>query len=367
MGIFNTNSYDTQVSYDSIPMKGTDAEFENILIESYRDTYQLEAGLYIADILMEQKVVMESANAEVLLEAVAGNLFERIRTLFKNIWSKIKSWFEAFVKNIKMMMVSGKKFIKEFGSELRKKNVTGFKYMGYEYSSDYEKIDTIYDKCISVVGREVDDLDYTQATKLDSGSTIEPKNRIKNAANGAGASAHLGSDTSESLTEWKEGICKQIHEGSTTPEEITSEMTELLGSKVECEDFNNLDKSTMITIVEKSEKIIAEVNKSYKDYEKHVNKIISNVNKLEKEFKDVDEAMKGKVTSVITAITSRLSFLLTIGSSCTKTFANLLQLQAKDCEATLKAYIRFRPKKAVKESAGEESFENILESALNFI
>lgn len=368
MGIFNTNSYASQApSYDTIAMIGTDAEFDNILVESFKDTYQLEAGLYIADILMEQKVVMESANAEVLLEAVAGNLFERIRTLFKKMWEKIKSWFEAFVKNIKMMMVSGKKFIKEFGSELRKKNATGFKYMGYEYSSDVNTIETIHNVCIKKVTDHVSKLDYSKAAQLSKGIEVSPKQRIENAANGKGASAGFADDNSESIAEWKEKVCGEIRNNCSTPEEISAEMRELLGSKIECKDFDNMDKSEMITAVDTFEKTIEEVNKACAEQEKSINKIIANVNKIEKEFKNIDESVKGKATSVITAITSRLSFLITLRSAVTKTYASIVKEVAKDCESTLKAYIRFRPAKAVKESAGEESFENILESALNFI
>lgn len=367
MGIFNTNSYASHVSYDTMDMRGTDAEFDNILVESYKDTYQLEAGLYIADIIMEQKVVMESANAEVLLEAVAGNLFDRIKKLFKNIWEKIKSWFDAFVKNIKLMMVSGKKFIKEFGDELRKKTTSGFKYMGYEYSSDFKSIETIHDKCISVVTKHVGALDFSKAVELGENKEITPKMRVEHATEGHGANKAFANDNSEAIAEWKEGICSEVLSKCTSPEEISTEMKDLLGKKVECQDFDNLDKATMITIVEKAEKIIQEINKACAEHEKTINKIISDVNKIEKQFKDLDESAKGKTTSVITAITSRLSFLVTLRGSITKTYANVLKEQAKDCESTLKAYVRFRPAKAVKESFDEEGFENILESALNFI
>ena len=102
-------------------------------------------------------------------------------------------------------------------------------------------------------------------------------------------------------------------------------MKDLLGKKVECEDFNNLDKAAMITIVEKAENIIQEINKACAEHEKTINKIISDVNKIEKQFKDVDESLKGKTTSVITAITSRLSFLVTLRGSITKTYANVLK------------------------------------------
>ena len=365
MGIFNTNSYASQVSYDTIEMRGTDAEFDNILVESFKDTYQLEAGLYIADILMEQKVVMESANAEVLMEAVAGNLFERIKKLFKNIWEKIKSWFEAFVKNIKMMMVSGKKFIKEFGSELRKKNSTGFKYMGYEYSSDFKKIETIHSKCISVVESNVKDLNYTKAVGKLSGEEAGVL-LVSSAAMSKEGFAH---DTSDKVSEWKEVICKSVQSNCTSPEEITSEMTHLLGNKIECADFDNMDKSAMITKVDTAEKIIEEIKKACTNHEKSINSIISDVNKLEKEFKDVDEAKKGKVTTVITAVTTRLSFLVTLRGTVTKTYADILKAQAKDCENTLKAYIRFKPAKDKTKNniVAESNFENILESALNFI
>lgn len=345
MAIFGTNN-NYAMEYPQYAMNGSDAEFDSIMTESYKDAYKLEAGMYVADVMMEEQVLTEGASAEVLLEAFGGNFFSKVKEMFKKLWAKLKSWYDAFIKNVKLIFLSGKKFIKEFKNELNRKTNKGYTYKSYDYKNTMSQIKAIDEKMGTVVEGII--TEYSIQKNL-----VGPiSEKVK----------------SENLSDTKEAICESIISGCVTPEELVSEMNEMVfgdGNKTEFEDFENLSKAEMIDIVETTDKDLAKLESEVKKAETRFNRIIKDTESAEKTFKDGDGE---KGMAIVHNNVEMLRFGVTIMSTVTKQWAVIGKRIAQDCEAVLKGYLRFKPVKESFTGEGEgTATQGILEAAMRFV
>jgi hypothetical protein len=137
------------------------AGLQMILAESARESFQLRAGMYISDVMMEETVLEGAATPEVLLEGFVKGSFDKIKRMFEALWAKVKSWFEAAKKTLQRIFLSGEAFIKKFKEEIRSASKKGFTYEGFKYTLDAghgkvtAKLKTLNDEIAAAVGFDI--------------------------------------------------------------------------------------------------------------------------------------------------------------------------------------------------------------------
>ncbi|NNV04727.1 hypothetical protein, partial [Brevibacillus sp. MCWH] len=100
--------------------------------ETALEFYQVNASMYIFDVVAEEAVIENSANPSVLLESFLKDKIGKLKEIFQKLAAKVRSWFEAAIKFLKRTFLSGEKFVKEFQDEIKEKSVKGFEYTGYK-------------------------------------------------------------------------------------------------------------------------------------------------------------------------------------------------------------------------------------------
>ena len=77
------------------------AGIQSINAEASLEAYQLNASLYVSDVIMEEAVIEGAAEPEVLLEGVAKDSLTKLKEMFQKFWSKVRAWFEKAKKPFK--------------------------------------------------------------------------------------------------------------------------------------------------------------------------------------------------------------------------------------------------------------------------
>ena len=146
---------------------------EDQLMDISRETsymlYQVNASLYVSDIIMEHQV-LEGANQQVLMESFVSEFFSKLKETIKIILTKIKDFFKNLDKYLSTLFLSYENIIVQYKKELLTKDGQDFIYQTYPYDfSAGEKIIAKYtEKIYMNTGKYFDGL-----TRLDDLQDID--------------------------------------------------------------------------------------------------------------------------------------------------------------------------------------------------
>lgn len=339
------------------------AGLQTILAESSLQSYQLRAGMYVSDILMEEAVLEGAATPEILMEGLVKDSFGKIREMFQKLWAKIKAWFEKAKKGLQLMFSSGQAFIKKFKEDIRSKSSKGFSYNGYKYTLNAGhgavtgKIDTL----LKAIGESVD-FDISEAQMSTSGQEKS-----------LGDSSGKHKD-SFNLSDEKEELLKQLggDDLSEVLKTLAQEFRDGKDSKEDFEDFGGNSKEELIKMVEDASTAIRAVENAQKTTDTQFGRVLGSINKAKSKIegtKTNDEAgaqNKGRLVTFATHKYNMAHYALTLMASLNGVEVEALKEAAKQAESVLKSFLRFKP---AKEGFGgeDDTHESILESSMKFI
>ena len=106
-------------------------------VEMMEGLVATDRAYYMADIIGSCRVVTEGAEPTTVMENVIKSGIDRLISLWTKLLAQIRAFFEKMVQLVKSMVLSGKKFVDEFGPKIRERvrNTKNFslKYKGYKY------------------------------------------------------------------------------------------------------------------------------------------------------------------------------------------------------------------------------------------
>lgn len=322
----------------------------DLLAESAQDSYQLQAGLLIADIALENTLVTEGMDAaSVVLESVVGDSVKKAKANIVKLFAKVRAWFTQMIQNLKVMFTSGEKFIDKYGKMIDEKDVKGFEYKGRQLT--VEAGSNTATKLRGAISAKINET----VAKVETVKThITAAN--KNAEGGAGASSEdmkkavLTAAGVEEVTDIKKNVVLAFYGAKEEAYEI--------------KDFSANGKGELKDIVKNASKAIAEVEKAKAETEKSFTAVIKALDKAGSEVaSDSDNANRGAAVVHLNKMTAVAQYGLTLLSTVSAAQVDALKSTAKDAEKTLKKYLSFNPK-ADKEQATKESTTVVEESSL---
>ena len=149
MAIFNNTAFTPVIEQDEdyivsqYPniMPTSESAWE-IAAEGYQDIHKLLAGVYVSDIMIEQSVMTESADAEALTEATVSDFVKKAVDKFVEIKNKIIAWFKKVLDNLKVRFTSSSKFVATYEKQIlaKAKVVSGYKPNRHTINEDVEGI-----------------------------------------------------------------------------------------------------------------------------------------------------------------------------------------------------------------------------------
>lgn len=330
---------------------GETAELNQILFEAAKDINQIHNGLYAADIMMESQVLFEGASAEVLLEGVVKDFFDKIIEAFRKLWGKIKAWFQKVYKSIEVFFLPGKDFVKKYGNELHSKDSHGYTYKGHKWNK--KAVDKLYQ--------------FKNAEKLE----VPSFSGVKDLLDASGLKTNSeGKVTSTEVKDAQKAILKDAANGKSI--ENVSELKELLletamgdKDKEEIENFSVYSISEMISFVKDHNKLVTALKKAEKSNQKSIDNVIKGMNNLKKGLSDADKAA---YSSTISNCASVQRFVLTVINAGVECAISVAKKQNTEFVGALKGLMRYKGTKegfSYMNESGKGS--SLLESAMSLI
>lgn len=330
---------------------GETAELNEILFEAAKDINHIHNGLYVADIMMESQVLYEGASAEVLLEGVVKDFFDKIIEAFRKLWGKIKAWFQKVYKAIEVFFLPGKDFVKKYGSELHSKDSKGYTYKGHKWNKN--AVSGLYEM------KHTDKLDvpsYSDIKALISAADVKPNAE--------------GKVTSTEVKEAQKEILKTAAAGRKV-ENISELKQKVLENamgdkdKEEIKNFSVYSISEMIAFVKDHSKLVTALKKAEKANQKSIDNVIKGMENLKKRLSDADKAA---YSSTISNCASVQRFILTVMNAGVECAITVAKKQNTEFVGALKGLMYYKGTKegfSYMNESGEGS--SLLESAMSLI
>ena len=343
------------------------AGIQTINAEAALEAYQLNASLYISDVIMEEAVIEGVTEPEVLLESVVKDSLTKMKELFQRFWSKVHAWFEKAKKALQMIFSSGEKFIKNYENELNEKNVKGFTYKGFKYTLKKGR-NLVLEKVIIVESFLSETVDFSledeaQRTVYGQKTSIE---------------GHEQSDEYNTAEE-KEKLVKEL--GAEKLSEVLAEVKKAFrNGKEEKEEFKDFSdgggnsKQELIDIIKDMKKLISEVEQEQRKNDNNFKQVLTAIQNAQSEIKrettSGDEAAAQRKAKLLTFANHKFQlahYALTVINSLYGVEVDAYKEAAREAESVLKAYLRFKPAKEGFKTLDDEQTGSILESAMKFI
>lgn len=138
---------------------------DDAFVEMMEGLVATDRAYYMADIIGSCRVVTEGAEPTTVMENVIKSGIDRLISLWTKLLAQIRAFFEKMVQLVKSMVLSGKKFVDEFGPKIRERvrNTKNFslKYKGYKYDTTAgdNLADTYTGQLNNAMSKVVDGLD----------------------------------------------------------------------------------------------------------------------------------------------------------------------------------------------------------------
>lgn len=350
------------VSEESTADFWTDSALESLLT----DIYNVDKAYHTADIIAEVKVIREGADASVLLEGIVGGGIAKIKAAFKAFWTKLKAWFAAVKRQLRLIFAKGKDFVKEFRKEIDRKSVKGFTYNGRKFAiSDGDaKGDAIF----SAVEAEVNKLtNWTADTKMTAADVN--KDTFVEFLKGKGVDLGGNKDDITS-TEYQDQFIKTKLKSivnASDISELTEGLTEIYHAGNDADetesfdDFEGRSKDAMMDHIDGLDKALKAIEKDEKEFDKMMNKIIKAYDSIEKKDVGGNDTAYKQAQYASRAITA----LLAVGKVPSTVKQAMYKQAAAQDERVLKSFLRWKPAKESVEVPEETN--GLLEQAMSML
>lgn len=299
------------------------------------DIYNIDKAYHIADIMGEVKVLKEGADGAVILEGMIKNAVEKIQAALKKFWAKLKAWFEQVKKFFKSFLLTGKKFVSEFGAELKKKEVKGFTYSGYKYN--LAAGDAKVDSAFATIMAEVDKC---------AGGIVGAEGAARNYGD-INADAVKGNDGVDEADDWSEKLIAACGvNGAKTTSELSEELAKIYrggeDAPEDIEDFGAASVAEMLDCIGGGmTKTVSAIEKREKAFETDVAKVIKALDKIKNGATDSNDA----AYKIAKKNATRASGLLAIAKIPTTVASTAWKEAAGKYRAVLGAFYRWKPAK----------------------
>ena len=346
MAIFGSKTekqVETEIDVNLYPsIRPTMESCDAILLEATEDLYKIRAGLYVADVLIEEKICTEgySEDIDVVAEATVKEAYDKVVKVFKDLWAKIQVWFKKVIDFFNVMKKAQEKFLKDNDKAIKEKAadanaMKGFSYPGYKFNP--EALNTICKKAETIIKGEID-----RANSIDFDKTESVEN-LKIA---------------KDVAEYEEHICGLISGGKNVSDVKNAVLAAGKGDKKDPSDpeltLNDISVDAMIKFC--SDTGISAVKESQKAIDADLKKVIAKFEKEAKKGKKDESATKG-----VTKVAPNYKKLIAINTGINSIRVDILKETNNQYMRALRKILNYKPAPA-KESVG-----SILESAMSLL
>lgn len=219
------------------------------------------------------------------MEGMAGDVFSKVKDFIKKLWAKIKAFFASLVRSMDLMFKSTNDFVKKYKTQLTKLNLSGFKYVTYNYTINVGSITGLY--------AILDTLNDDVSTDVFISTGIR-----QNVGTDLRKSEHEGNEEAfkeldDELDRYRDKREERIDEfrakivgGQPTANTFRSDLARILRDNANSKTERHIIMNDIIRDIESSNKLRELVNKTQRDSDKYFSKKIDQIDKIEKAVKE---------------------------------------------------------------------------------
>ena len=336
--IFDSYNESGTVSLDAIKESPYPLGYEGALMHVYENELNYYS-LMKAVGLSEMKYYQETGGSLFVHEAGAfGSFIEKVKAFFKKVIEKIKSIFKKFIAAIDQYTLENKKFVKKYGQEIMRKNLTDFEFEGYSFKSLDSSAKTFTDNS-DAIEKAITGLENTHSD-IEKGT----KNGFTSAVTTfAGPSASIldGINIGATMTTDEKTKAQELARGkliadskALDTDDFRDRLQELFYGDGKDGDKETLDKiniRTQLNYIDDSKTTIKKVEKNQKDITKHIDNALKKLDKLPNEMRknfgdsNYNGVVKGEQQNLINLINNILDGARSASNDITVGFGVLVQ------------------------------------------
>lgn len=333
------------------------AGIQTINAEATMESFQLSAGMYISDVIMEESVLEGTATPEVLMESFVKDTFAKLQAILEKLWAKVRAWFDKSKRFLQILFSTGAKFIEKFRKEIEEKTAAGFTYEGFHYTmkagddawkgKEAELKKAITDAVGDIKGFTVAD------QKASIQGAEDTKDSYKHSEEQEAIIKSLGADN---ISDVLKGLKKAYRNGKDAKEEI--------------KDFAANSKAELISLVADAKTNLSKLAAYQKGIDEDFARVITAIKGAKGAIsgqKESENANRGKQITFAEHKIKMAQFALNVSTQLIAVNVDAIKEAAKGAEKALKSYLHYKPAKENFVAAGEGEEGSILESAMRFI
>lgn len=319
-GTFSEFENNEEVTMEGM-FEGTLEEMQNILLESAKDLYEIQTGMLIADVVIEESV-LESAvgmeEIESVMEGVVKDSLTRLKELFIKLRNNIVAWFKKAVDNVKITFATGEKFLSQYGDRIRAaaSNAKDFEYEGIEYNPEagFAKTKESSAKLKELVAQIAKGTEKELTSNLAS---LKEKPEAK---------------------DYKEEINAKF--GVKSIGEISTNIKEAFGKGSEKKTIKNPDFGKMMSVLQNKNQYIKDVETIRDDATKSIQEMLDLIDTAQRLAKSQKDANKGAIASFVSQASKKARTLISLNNSIGAVSIAMIKEVAKSYEGVLKKLIK---------------------------
>lgn len=330
-GKFSEFETQEKITTEGFEFEGTLEEMQNILMESAQDMYEIQTGLLIADVVIEESV-LESAvgmeEIESVMEGVVKDGLTNLKELFIKLRNKVVAWFKKAIDNVKIFFSTGEKFVNAYGDRIRAAaaNAKDFEYEGIEYTPEkgFAKTKETSAKLKELVAEIAKG---TQKELTSNLASLKEKPEAK---------------------DYKEEINAKF--GVKAIGEITTNIKEAFGKEkdVDKKTIKNPNFGKMLAILQNKSTYIKDVESIRDDATKSIQEMLDLIDSAQRLAKSQKDANKAAIASFVSQSSKKARTLISLNNSIGAVSIKMIKEVAKNYEAVLKKLIRTTSSEAPK-------------------
>ena len=323
--------------------------FDDTFAQMLTAIYEVDEAYLTADIIGTCRVVTEGGDPTAIMESMISSGINKLIEIWKKALAKVKAFFAKVIQFVKSMVLTGKKFVDEFGPKIKERvrSTKNFSvpYKGYKYNikSGESLVNGYKDHVNKVLTDELKGLDsagtLTAAQIMAKIGVKSEKDRV-------------------SATDLLEKTISEMCSGCTTVTEIQDKIRETYRNGDTATDNHTAvagDIDGMLDYVASAKGTIEKLNKDKKNQECLCNNLIR---KLQSIQKPKDDENKDKYETAST-LSQGMTVLLNLYKSIINCDINMVKEISKSYTGILRKALNASDKKITAESTLFEGDDDI--------
>ena len=273
-----------------------------------------------------------TAQKTAVLEGVLSDAWEKIRSFFKKIAEKLKSWWNAAVKYFQTIFSSNESFLKKFKEDISGKDGSKFSYTGYEFKGTGAAEVTAAAKKSNESSKKA----FDEMVKLASGDLQKAKDE---------SSDKVKEKKKEIDKIWMGLVKKGADTGNVSKFKEALEKGILGGEKKEIIGFSKgLSVSQMIDLLENGGDTLSELKDIANDISENADKYADEVDSMVGKFRqgEEDATKRSNYSNLITAASTVAKYDLSYATAAVDVVKATLSEKISQSSSVLRSFARYK-------------------------